>query len=610
MAAANSSLRLKVISADTASTDDAISAEMANTEAQASDGTSDEEMPAQYDSSLTDGGELNVQALISMAMSAAIAPSPEQPAAPAEDAPTEQQDLPTLQAVLASMESDARASVGLSTASGTSDGTPSSTNPGMNEDPSTLKQPAKIAALQAVGWFDGAAVHDDLDTPQTTTSEASVSDSPSEAVISKTGVDAVSQQDHHMEAARPKETDELLNLNLQTASPLNGESGDEEPGARPSGEGDVSADQERRRAVAEAEELAAQSVLPPQPLAPQDSVLSTNQNLAQEALNSAAARNETGSPAKQNSGHQSDNSQNFSLPAADSGTNDSAQPETSKDNGGANSSASPKATGASSTHAGGMSGSTLATAEISPAQADALLTEQGAENTEWTPNKTGPQDPDARQLKSSERKALDDKDIAEKREASIKGDVNIRELMKLGATDVALSFAQPDMPAAEPRALDQPLPPIAPASQQTTAQHAAPIAAANIETNGERRTIADDIRLRALERMVVNAARNGTQILSIQLYPPGLGQVVLRLAMDGQRLRLATRAATMEAADTLRNMEADLRDALAGNGLQLAGFDVSEEGPNDEAPRREPVEPVVKTRSGGTKESFIVDLNA
>ena len=80
--------------------------------------------------------------------------------------------------------------------------------------------------------------------------------------------------------------------------------------------------------------------------------------------------------------------------------------------------------------------------------------------------------------------------------------------------------------------------------------------------------------------------------------------------MDGQRLRLATRAATTEAADTLRNMEADLRDALAGNGLQLAGFDVSEDGPNDEAPRRQPVEPVVKTRSGGTKESFIVDLNA
>jgi len=175
---------------------------------------------------------------------------------------------------------------------------------------------------------------------------------------------------------------------------------------------------------------------------------------------------------------------------------------------------------------------------------------------------------------------------------------------------VALSFQTPDVPATTQLATEKPLAAQANSTQQVSPQQAAPIATTNVETNGERRTIADDIRLRALERMVVNAARNGTQILSIQLYPPGLGQVVLRLAMDGQRLRLATRAATTEAADTLRNMEADLRDALAGNGLQLAGFDVSEDGNNDEAPRRQSVEPLVKTRGGGTKESFIVDLNA
>jgi flagellar hook-length control protein FliK len=110
--------------------------------------------------------------------------------------------------------------------------------------------------------------------------------------------------------------------------------------------------------------------------------------------------------------------------------------------------------------------------------------------------------------------------------------------------------------------------------------------------------------------MVVNAVRNGTQILTIQLYPPGLGQVVLRMAMDGQKLRLSTRAATSEGADALRNMEVDLRDALAGNGVNLAGFDVSEDGTHDEAPRREQAAPITKPSSGGAKESFTVDMNA
>ena len=194
----------------------------------------------------------------------------------------------------------------------------------------------------------------------------------------------------------------------------------------------------------------------------------------------------------------------------------------------------------------------------------------------------------------------------------VKGEINIRELMKLGVTEATLTFEPPA--AATQAAQADPVAPIVTADVATTAAstpQASTVATANVETNGERRSIADDIRLRALERMVVNAARNGTQILSIQLYPPGLGQVVLRLAMDGQRLRLATRASTTEAAETLRNMETDLRSALAGNGLQLTGFDVSEDGTNDEAPRRQQtVEPVVKTRSGRTDESFTVELNA
>ena len=245
-----------------------------------------------------------------------------------------------------------------------------------------------------------------------------------------------------------------------------------------------------------------------------------------------------------------------------------------------------------------------------PQTADPATAAQSFTTTEWTPNKTSPQDPEARQLEIVRDKASDEVKSNERNEVPVSGGVQIKELTKLGATDIALSFEAQSAPQQAPIDAPQPAPIQDNARTATAAPTATAVATTNVETNGERRTIADDIRLRALERMLVNAARNGTQTLSIQLYPPGLGQVVLRLAMDGQRLRLATRAATTEAADTLRNMEADLRDALAGNGLHLAGFDVSEDGTNDEAPRRQPVEPVVKTRSGGTNESSTVDLNA
>ena len=250
------------------------------------------------------------------------------------------------------------------------------------------------------------------------------------------------------------------------------------------------------------------------------------------------------------------------------------------------------------------------TASINSGETAPATWEQGFSKQAGTPNRSGSNEPDASQVGPEQDDVGDENIIVNRQNSNNKGDINIRELMKFGVTDVALDFQPPALQGSISKEMDQQTQIQGLPIQQTASQQTAVAASSNLATNGERRTIADDIRLRALERMVVNAARNGTQILSIQLYPPGLGQVVLRLAMDGQRLRLATRAATAEAADTLRNMEADLRDALAGNGLQLAGFDVSEDETNDEAPRRQPVEPVVKTRNGGAKESFIVDLNA
>jgi flagellar hook-length control protein FliK len=225
-------------------------------------------------------------------------------------------------------------------------------------------------------------------------------------------------------------------------------------------------------------------------------------------------------------------------------------------------------------------------------------------------NSTSPQAVEVRQSEIAQLKIREDAKSNEQSLQATKADVGIRELMKLGATEIKAT--------SEPQSVSmktyQEAPLSAPVQDPTTtaptAQQAAPLATASADTNGQRRTLADDIRLRAMERMVVNAARNGTQTLSIQLYPPGLGQVVLRLAMDGQRLRLATRAATTDAADTLRNMENDLREALAGNGLHLAGFDVSEDGNQEDTQRRQQPEQIAKTTNSDTSETFTVDLNA
>ena len=225
-------------------------------------------------------------------------------------------------------------------------------------------------------------------------------------------------------------------------------------------------------------------------------------------------------------------------------------------------------------------------------------------------NKTSLQTPEARQLEFEQKRDRDEAKDVEQLQPHQKSAVDIREILKLGATDVSISV-QTQTTQHEPQPdLAQTIPVVSQTVAQPTPVQTAPVSTSNLETNGERRTIADDIRLRALERMVVNAVRNGTQILTIQLYPPGLGQVVLRMAMDGQRLRLSTRTATTEGADTLRKMEVDLRDALAGHGVQLAGFDVSEDGTNDDGPRRKAPEPAVKTSNRGTNESFTVDMNA
>ena len=86
---------------------------------------------------------------------------------------------------------------------------------------------------------------------------------------------------------------------------------------------------------------------------------------------------------------------------------------------------------------------------------------------------------------------------------------------------------------------------------------------------------------------------------------------MIRLVMDGQRLRIMTRAANAEAVNTLKDMEGDIRDALATHGLDLADFDVTDEQQEEsQAQRQKSAEPAIQTKNGGKSESFTVDLNA
>lgn len=206
-------------------------------------------------------------------------------------------------------------------------------------------------------------------------------------------------------------------------------------------------------------------------------------------------------------------------------------------------------------------------------------------------------------------KTLTESTSAAQNPVSGKNTVSVQELAKLGVTEAAIGgghIALADPEAKEPNIAS---PPLATTITQPQIQNGG-TEASNSASNLERRTIAADIRLRALERMVVAAARAGTESITLQLYPPGLGQVMIRLVMDGQKLRIMTRAANAEAVDALKDMEGDLRAALAGDGLVLTTFDVTDEKQNGEQDRREKSAETAAQSSGRSNESFTVDLNA
>ena len=118
--------------------------------------------------------------------------------------------------------------------------------------------------------------------------------------------------------------------------------------------------------------------------------------------------------------------------------------------------------------------------------------------------------------------------------------------------------------------------------------------------------------MRAIERQVIAAVRDGADTIRMQLYPPGLGQIVIRMTMDGSKLKLTTNASSSEAVESLRSIEGDLRDALSVGGLELTGFDVSEDDEQREKKRKDTSETEMnsQTNRSAKSDTFALDMNA
>lgn len=122
--------------------------------------------------------------------------------------------------------------------------------------------------------------------------------------------------------------------------------------------------------------------------------------------------------------------------------------------------------------------------------------------------------------------------------------------------------------------------------------------------------ISEDLRLRALERQVINAVREGADQVRMQLYPPGLGQVIIKIALEGSRLRLQIRTSTSEAAASLTDIKDLMRASLGDSGFMITSIDISKEK-RDPPPdgRQRQHKPEKEGMNSGTSE-FNLDVHA
>ena len=134
--------------------------------------------------------------------------------------------------------------------------------------------------------------------------------------------------------------------------------------------------------------------------------------------------------------------------------------------------------------------------------------------------------------------------------------------------------------------------------------------ARRVRRDARPRQISEDIRLRALERQVVTAVREGANQIRMQLYPPGMGQVLIRLVLEGARLRLQFKTSSSEATSSLQDVEEALRHALSDSGFTITSFDVSDNNSEADDERRRKLNIVKPTPSHQEMPPFSFELQA
>jgi flagellar hook-length control protein FliK len=119
---------------------------------------------------------------------------------------------------------------------------------------------------------------------------------------------------------------------------------------------------------------------------------------------------------------------------------------------------------------------------------------------------------------------------------------------------------------------------------------------------------AAEMRFQSLGQQVLAALRNNAQEIELTLNPSQLGQVILKLNVDGSKVRVSAKTESKMTDEALKAGEEGLKASLLAQGFVLDGFDVSHDDDRRRAPKAESEGATVAQSTDG--EAFSIDLIA
>lgn len=119
---------------------------------------------------------------------------------------------------------------------------------------------------------------------------------------------------------------------------------------------------------------------------------------------------------------------------------------------------------------------------------------------------------------------------------------------------------------------------------------------------------AAEMRFQSLGQQVLTALRNNAQEIELTLNPSQLGQVILKLNVDGSKVRVSAKTESKMTDEALKAGEEGLKASLLAQGFVLDGFDVSHDDDRRRAPKAESEGTTVAQSTDG--EAFSIDLIA